>query len=140
MADKVEEMIKEIAAKHGIAVGRNDPIFVLQTINDRLMRDSMDAQKDLLAQFAQEVETISHRWEDDARTKAERVVNAALAASKDVMERTMQDGAAAASVAMKREVDAGLSSVAAGVRVAYINLAAALITVIAAALVLWSVI
>ena len=40
MADQVEELIKEIAAKHGIAVSRDDPILILQTINARLMQDS----------------------------------------------------------------------------------------------------
>ena len=45
MADPVEELIREIAAKHGIAVSREDPIFVLQTINQRLMQDSAKAQQ-----------------------------------------------------------------------------------------------
>ncbi len=33
MTDPIEELIKEIAAKHGIAVSRDDPILILQTIN-----------------------------------------------------------------------------------------------------------
>ena len=33
MADQMEELIKEIAAKHGITVPRDDPILFLQTIN-----------------------------------------------------------------------------------------------------------
>ena len=42
--DKIEELIREIAAKHGIAVGRDDPILILQTINMKLMQDSASAQ------------------------------------------------------------------------------------------------
>jgi hypothetical protein len=30
MADPIDELIKEIAGKHGIAVGRDDPIMILQ--------------------------------------------------------------------------------------------------------------
>lgn len=45
MNDEIEELIKEIAAKHGIAVSRDDPILVLQTINKRLMEDSSKAQQ-----------------------------------------------------------------------------------------------
>ena len=47
-ADKIEETIKDIAVKHGIALGRDDPILILQTINDRLMQDSATAQRDIL--------------------------------------------------------------------------------------------
>jgi len=38
MNEEIDELIKEIAVKHGIAVGRDDPIIILQTINNRLMR------------------------------------------------------------------------------------------------------
>ena len=43
MSDQLEELIKEIASKHGIAVSRDDPILVLQTINNRLLQDSSKA-------------------------------------------------------------------------------------------------
>lgn len=56
MADQVEELIKEIAAKHGIAVSRDDPILVLQTINNRLMQDSSKAQQAQLDQYKEELE------------------------------------------------------------------------------------
>ena len=45
--DKIEELIREIAVKHGIAVGRDDPILVLQTINMKLMQDSASAQQEI---------------------------------------------------------------------------------------------
>ncbi len=94
--DKIEELIREIAAKHGIAVGRDDPILILQTINMKLMQDSASAQQEILDAFKSELESIAHRWGDDAKGKAERTLNAALAASKDAMTRGMQEGAKAA--------------------------------------------
>jgi hypothetical protein len=48
MADPIEELIKEIAAKHGIAVSRDDPILILQTINTRLLQESAKAQQAML--------------------------------------------------------------------------------------------
>jgi hypothetical protein len=53
MPDNVDELIKEIAVKHGIAVSRDDPILILQTINNRLMQDSEKAQ-DALGGIMQE--------------------------------------------------------------------------------------
>jgi hypothetical protein len=85
--DKIEELIREIAVKHGIAVGRDDPILILQTINTRLMQDSQAAQQEILDRFKEELEAIAHRWGDDAKGKAERTLNAALAASKEAMAK-----------------------------------------------------
>jgi CBS-domain-containing membrane protein len=140
-ADKIEETIKEIAAKHGIAVGRDDPILILQTINERLMQDSAAAQQEILDRFKEEMEAIAHRWGDDAKNKAERTLNAALIASREAMMATMQDGAKMAAESLRREVESTtnrlVSSIRESRRVAIMNLVAASITVFAAGLVLW---
>ena len=134
MSDQIEELIREIAAKHGIAVGRDDPVLILHTINARLMADS--AAKE-------ELEGIAHRWGEDAKAKAERMLNAALAASKDAMAKVMKDSAAQAAEAIRREIDDGLgrqlaAKVADARRVAMMNMIAGGMVLFAAALVVWA--
>ena len=140
--DKIEELIREIAVKHGIAVGRDDPILILQTINTRLMQDSQAAQQEILDRFKEELEAIAHRWGDDAKGKAERTLNAALAASKEAMAKGMQDGGKAAAEAVRRELEAAAAQLAAPIRearrVSYMNIVAAGRAVFAAALALWA--
>lgn len=140
--DKVEETIKEIAVKHGIAVGRDDPILILQTINERLMQDSAAAQQEILDHFKEELEAIAHRWSDDAKNKAERTLNAALTASRETMTQTMQEGAKSAAELIRREIKAASAQFAAPIReakrVALMNLIAAGMTIIAAGLALWA--
>ncbi|MGZ8913898.1 MAG: conjugal transfer protein TraM [Methylobacter sp.] len=140
--DKIEETIKEIAVKHGIAVGRDDPILILQTINERLMQDSAAAQQEILDHFKEELEAIAHRWGDDAKNKAERTLNAALTASREAMTNTMQEGAKSAAELIRREIKAVSAQFAAPIReakrVALMNLIAAGMTIIAAGLVLWA--
>lgn len=137
--DKIEELIREIATKHGIAVGRNDPILILQTINARLMQDSQAAQQEILHRFAEDLEVIAHRWGDDAKQKAERTLNAALAASKEAMAKGMQDGGKAAAEAVRRELEAaGAQFIREARRVSYMNIVAAGMAVFAAALALWA--
>ncbi|EPI0765654.1 MULTISPECIES: conjugal transfer protein TraM [Vibrio] len=143
MTDKVEETIKEIAAKHGIAVGRDDPILILQTINDRLMRESTEAQQAILDSFKSELEEIAHRWGEDAKTKAERTLNAALTASKQAMATSMQEGAKLAAEAARREVETTIKEQVAILhketrQVSWMNLIAAGMTVFAAGLALWA--
>ncbi|MCZ2802838.1 conjugal transfer protein TraM [Vibrio alginolyticus] len=109
MSDKIEETIKEIAAKHGIAVGRDDPILILQTINDRLMQESTAAQQANLDAFKSELEEIAHRWGDDAKNKAERTLNAALAASKEAMAATIKENAKATAAAARQQVEEAIA-------------------------------
>jgi hypothetical protein len=142
MSDKIEAIIKEIAAKHGIAVGRDDPIMILQTINERLMRDSAAAQQETLGRFKEELESIAHRWGEDAKSKAERTLSAALAASKDAMMKGMREGAKAAAASAREEVDTALEQLAGpirdGRRIAVMNMIAGGMAVFAAALALLS--
>lgn len=143
MPDKIEETIKEIAAKHGIAVSRDDPILILQTINERLMQDSAAAQQEMLDRFKGELEEIAHRWGDDAKVKAERTLNAALTVSRDEMLKGMQQGAAKAAEVLRREMEAVSDQLAAPIReskrVAIMNMIAAAMAVFAAGLALWAV-
>ena len=141
-ADKTEEIIKEIAVKHGIAVGRDDPILILHTLNERLMEDSVAAQQAILHRFEEELEAIAQRWGADAQAQAERTLNAALVASKGVMMKGMQDSAKAAAESVRREVEATLVRLAVPIResrrVALMNLVAAGMTVVAAGLAVWA--
>lgn len=140
--DKLEELIREIATKHGIALGRDDPILILQTINMKLMQDSASAQQDILDAFKSQLESIANRWGDDARGKAEKTLNAALAASKDAMMRSTQDGAKATAEAVRQEVERSTAQLMGPIRearrVAMMNMIAAGMAVAAAGMVLWA--
>ena len=141
MSDQVEELIKEIAAKHGIAVSRDDPILVLQTINNRLMADSSKAQQAQLDRYKEELEGLALRWGNDAKDKAERILNAALTASKEAMSKEMKESVKAAASAVRGEIDAALADVARPLRdarrVAMFNVLASCITLVAAGVALW---
>lgn len=86
-AGQLEELIKEIAEKHGVAVSRDDPILILQTINNRLMLDSQRAQEAMLEQYR---EGIATRSGSDAKVKAELILNAAMTASKEAMAKNLE--------------------------------------------------
>lgn len=70
---QIEEIIREIATKHGIAVSRDDPILILQTINNRLMLDSAKAQQAMLDQFKAEMEDLALRWGNNSKGPAEQI-------------------------------------------------------------------
>lgn len=140
---QLEELIKEIAAKHGIAVSRDDPILVMQTLNNRLMHDSAKAQQAQLDQYKEELEALALRWGIDAKSKADRILNAALSASKEAMHQAMQENAKSTAASVRTEVDLILGRMAKQLkdtqRIALLNVTASCITLAAAAVTLWVV-
>lgn len=101
----MEEIIAKIAAKHGIVVGKDDPILVLQTINMHLLQEASAQQTKILAEFQEKMEEVSQRWSSDAQLKAEKTLTAALNASRDAMSKTMKEGADLAASTISKEVE-----------------------------------
>ena len=143
MADKIEDLIKEIAVRHGVAVGRDDPIMILHTLNDLLMKESTEAQQQILDSFKSELEEIAHRWGDDAKNKAERTLSAALTASKEAMGEAVKESATATATATRKEIEGVIAeqlkpAIKETRRASVMNLVAAGMTVFAAGLALWA--
>lgn len=139
MSDQIDDLIRELASKHGIAVARDDPILVLQTINNRLLQDSATAQNAMLEKFKEELEAVSLRWQSDSKEKAERVLTAALATSKTAMQQLLHDGAMTTALLTKAEMEKIFEQVLDRARearhTALINLAASCLTITAALIV-----
>ena len=142
MSDRVDDLIGEVAHKHGVAIGRDDPILVLQTVNERLLQESSAAQQALLDAYKEELEALASRWSTDAADRADRILQAALAGSKETMANTLGEGAMTTAASVRAEVDAALARVAVRLqdarRIAILNLVAACITLVAAGIVVWS--
>jgi hypothetical protein len=141
--DQLEEIIREIATRHGIAVSRDDPILILQTINNRLLLNSAKVQGDLLDRFKQELEQQASRWTHDAKERADRVLNASLAAAKDASSDLFNEAWKESASQLKVEHYGILAGVAETVRdarrVAVLNLIAACISTAAAAIAFWAI-
>ena len=142
-SDRVEALIREIAVTHGIAVSRNDPIMMLQTINMRLLDDSAKAQEAMLDAYKQELEGLNQQWGNNAKAMADRVLTASLLASKEAMATLMHQGARELTKGVKAEVEAGIAAsiatpVREGRRIAIFNMIAAVMTFCAAGIALWA--
>lgn len=140
MSDETDELIKEIAVKHGIAVSRDDPIMILQTINNRLLQDTERAQQALLETYKEELEALSMRWSEDVKDKSQRIVNASLSASKNAMAESVQESAKVATTLLKNELESVLIPIRKTIKearmIGILNIAASVITLTALAIVL----
>lgn len=89
--DKIDDLIKEIAVKHGVALGRNDPILILQTLHEKLIEESRHNQEQLIDELKSSLESTIQAWDASAISIAERTINASLNASREQMEASMKD-------------------------------------------------
>jgi hypothetical protein len=140
--DDIDDMIAEVARGHGIAIGRDDPILVLHTMNERLLRENTAAQQALLDAYKSELEALASRWSMHATVRANHVLQAASTGVKEAMTLSLQEGASTAAASIRTEVDCALARVADRLRdarrIAVLNLVAACITLAAAGLVIGS--
>ena len=109
MSEAIDETIKEIAVRHGVILSKDDPILILQTMNERLLEETRKAQQEMLVQFKEEMESISSQWKDDAKEKAEKVLNAALTVSKEAMVRLWQESTSESVQVMKKMISGSLT-------------------------------
>lgn len=72
--DGIKELIREIAAQHGVAVDRDDPILILHTATRIIVQDALrQAQQDAeqaLAQHRSELELAAAKWHEDSKRTA----------------------------------------------------------------------
>ena len=138
----VEELLEEIAVQNHLGLSPDDPILVLHTIHRRVLQDGLQAQQAQLDEYQQALESLSLRWSHDAKDKAERSLNAALAAGKSALAQAVQDSASACAAALRAELDTALERQAATLqqaqRLATLNLLAACLALGAAAFAGWS--
>ncbi|TWA81538.1 transcriptional activator TraM [Azospirillum brasilense] len=89
----VDEAIKEVALRHGVSLGRNDPVLVVLTINEMMLKDAKEQQERLLAGFQSDLEGAMTRLGVEMTDKAERTVAAAVRAARDTLSTQAEEHA-----------------------------------------------
>lgn len=139
--DRIELAIREIAAKHGIGLSRDDPILMLLTINEWLLAAGEEQQRKLLESFKSELEAIARRGGEAARAQAEQALQQALATSRIAMQQATQQSTAATTEGLRALVQLHASQTATQLKtvrqVALINLGSGVMTLAAALVLAW---
>lgn len=105
MDEKTEELIALVAKKHGIALDETDPIMVIPTLLRFLLDESQEKQGEILSEMKSELQSVLMQWDFTAKDKADRILNAALKANKDVMEQVLTAAANQAAEVIRSAVE-----------------------------------
>ncbi len=139
--DPTDDLLKEIASKHGVALDRADPILMVQTMHARLLAESRSAQQAMLEDYRTTLNALLDRWGVETKAKAERIVIASLTASTETMKAEMATHTMDVARAIRNEVTGVLETTETRMRrattVGYLNLLAAVVTFSAAVVIYW---
>lgn len=127
----LDKLIGEIAQKHGVIVGREDPIMILQTMNDRLLRENAVAHDEALQGFRAELEELTHTWGNELRRHSEAMLSAALSASTNQMEGFARAAGEGVQREMRRTLAEQKEMVGQARRAAWISAGGAVVALVA---------
>ncbi|WP_412058693.1 hypothetical protein [Bartonella sp. DGB2] len=112
MSDKLEEVAQLLSRKHGISIGRDDPILMLHTMNEKIKQDNEDQQKKLLKEFQSQLQEIIQNWSEEAKYKAESIINEALRATQEEMRKEAEQATKNISENITNEITYGYEKLA----------------------------
>lgn len=149
---KIEAIIHAVAVKHGIALGRNDPILILHTVNGLLLEEFAKQQEGLIDQFRENLESAANHWSKNMEVKADEILsnmgNSHRQLINDLIEKHINDIAIAiadksgeiALAHQKRTLNyiKSLNSQLKTMKsMFYVNFAASIMALVSAILMLW---
>lgn len=136
MKGDLNDIIKEIALRNNVRLSPNDPVLIVYTLHEMLLKEQQEQQQQLLESFKSEMEALTQRWSDDTKSKSEKVLQASLDASKQAMVNAMQKNAIETAKAVKDEVSKVNSAIQKQIEqvktLTWANIAASVLTLAAA--------
>ena len=145
--EHIDELSKEIYARNGVAVPREDPIMIQETINQRWVIFSAAVHQKQMDMFKSEMEAFADRWLDDNKILSKKMLNASLDASKAAMKDILNEGGKEVVEALRevhkeanKEATERINTTIKNLNtLSMMNLVAALLTITAAGLIVWLV-
>jgi hypothetical protein len=93
--DDFQALQQLVAARHHVLLGRDDPIAMLQTVNELLVQRTAtaleQAQTVALTKFGHELALSLEAWKREAKELSERTLTAALQTSQQQIATATQD-------------------------------------------------
>lgn len=88
-SDPLDDIIREVALRHGICLGRDDPILMTYTINQRIMQASAAIQGQVLERHLGSMKALSGKLQEQM---------------EEGMEKTLREAAGSMQAALREEV------------------------------------
>jgi hypothetical protein len=87
----MEQLIGEVARKHGLLLSRDDPVLVSVTLNEQILSHALGQLQGCLDKAKQEIGELSARQTEAAQTIAEQLITAAAGYVADEVRAAAAD-------------------------------------------------
>lgn len=132
MTENIDAMIDEIAAKNHVALGKDDPIMILWTMNQRQIREFQQVIAEEHAEFVGNLEALLMRLDTETSDRTKRLLTAVVNAHKEALQESIsqysEKTAEAVALSLKPQLSQWVQAISGGKKHAYINIAASCIT------------
>lgn len=82
---------RELASRHHVAVGDDDPILMLHTLNELLIQHTAAAQQQSLEEYRQQMEISALDWAENCRIYTQRAFEQALPAMQEILNNSARE-------------------------------------------------
>jgi len=129
--ETLDALIKRVATVHGIALSQDDPILMMHTLNEVLLKKNEQAHAELLSNYQSVLEESFNKWCKYSTEKSNAMINASTTQANQIKEQFIENCIQQIDEKIKNEVTQEIIDLARAARqAAIINLLAALIILV----------
>lgn len=99
-----EELINLIAKENNVLIGKDDPIIMLVTASDFLIKKFESSMSDILSENRAKLEIDLYKYNESVKKISEKTLNASLIASKKTLTTYTEASAAEIKKIIKSEI------------------------------------
>ncbi|MFI3271764.1 MAG: hypothetical protein R3Y11_06645 [Pseudomonadota bacterium] len=87
---ELKTVIEEIARKHGVILGRDDPVLIVHTMLEMYGKELAEVMHEIhrqgFAQYAQEMESEYAKWSSESHKRAEQILSVAMLEAQKITD------------------------------------------------------
>ncbi len=107
---ELKTVIEEIARKHGIMVGRDDPVLIVHTMLEICGNELAEVMREIhrqgFVQYAQEMESEYAKWSSESHKRAEQVLSVAMLEAQKITDEHVKTIKASLTTQVGDAIDA----------------------------------
>jgi len=85
-----DALITEVAKRHGVALGNDDPVMILATLNEILAEENAKAQAEVLAKFQKDLVAAMNIQTREAKGQLQAALQKPLEVNRDALSRGIE--------------------------------------------------
>lgn len=99
-----EELINLIAKENNMLIGKDDPILMLVTANDFLIKKFELSLSNMLSENSEKITLELYKYNESVKQISEKILNASLTASKKTLTNHIEESASEVKKIIKNEI------------------------------------